>query len=163
MPITLKGSCRCGKVRFEVKSHTPVPYQLCYCSICRKQAGGGGFAINLGALSETMKVEGRDHIAVYRAELERDGHFRTSSGERNFCTSCGTALWLYDPTWPELVHPFASAIDSHLPKPPNRVHLMLKFKARWVEPDIGDGDLTFDLYPDQSIDDWHKERGLWVD
>lgn len=49
MPMLLKGSCRCGSVRFEVQSHTPVPYQLCYCSICRKQQGGGGYAINPSA------------------------------------------------------------------------------------------------------------------
>ncbi len=50
MPVLLKGSCRCGAVAFEVESHTPVPFMLCYCSICRKQQGGGGFAINLGAV-----------------------------------------------------------------------------------------------------------------
>jgi hypothetical protein len=47
MPITLEGSCRGGAVRFSVASHTPCPYQLCYCSICRKTVGGGGFAINI--------------------------------------------------------------------------------------------------------------------
>ena len=47
MPVRLEGSCRCGAVRFAVASHTPQPYQLCYCSICRKTAGGGGYAINL--------------------------------------------------------------------------------------------------------------------
>ncbi|TIL43173.1 MAG: GFA family protein, partial [Mesorhizobium sp.] len=66
-----------------------------------------------------------------------------SSGERNFCKKCGSALWLYDRTWPELVHPFASAIDIDLPKPPEKVHLMLKYKANWVEPVIGKGDKVF--------------------
>lgn len=66
MPMLLKGSCRCGGVRFEVGSHTPAPYQLCYCSICRKQQGGGGYAINLGALFETMRVSGNRNIGVYR-------------------------------------------------------------------------------------------------
>jgi hypothetical protein len=28
-------------------SHTPYPYQRCYCSICRKSAGGGGYAITV--------------------------------------------------------------------------------------------------------------------
>ena len=47
MPMRLEGSCRCGAVRFSVDSHTPYPYQRCYCSICRKSAGGGGYAINI--------------------------------------------------------------------------------------------------------------------
>ena len=45
MPMRLEGSCRCGAISFSVDSHTPYPYQRCYCSICRKSAGGGGYAI----------------------------------------------------------------------------------------------------------------------
>ena len=165
MPILLKGSCRCGCVRFEVESNTPAPYQLCYCSICRKQQGGGGFAINLGANFPTLTVSGEDEVAVFRAEILNDEgtHCKKSSGERNFCRQCGSALWLYDPNWPELVHPFASAIDTPLPVPPQRTHLMLKYKASWVEPCVSPGDLTFDLYPKESIADWHKRMGMWVD
>jgi hypothetical protein len=165
MPLTLEGSCRCNAVRFTCESHTPQPYQRCYCSICRKTAGGGGYAINLGADARTLKVEDPGKaIAVYRAEIRGDdGRCEVSSGERNFCTRCATALWLFSPEWPELVHPFASAIDSELPVPPSRVHLMLKFKPAWVVPHIGRGDATFDLYPEQSLEDWHRSRGLWVD
>lgn len=164
MPLTLEGSCHCGAVHFTCASHTPQPYQLCYCSICRKTAGGGGYAINLGADAASLKVEDPGQaIAVFRAEIrDGDGHCEVSTGERNFCTRCATALWLFDPQWPELVHPFASAIDSELPVPPSRVHLMLAFKPAWVEPHVGPGDATFDLYPQQSIEDWHKSRRLWV-
>ena len=165
MPMLLKGSCRCGTVRFEVESNTPVPYQLCYCSICRKQQGGGGFAINLGANAKTLKITGEEHLGLYRAEIEDEERptCEVSTGERRFCRECGSALWLYDPTWPELVHPFASAIDSDLPVAPERVHLMLKYKPSWVEPDIREGDSSFQLYPEESIEGWHRKRGLWVD
>ncbi|RWF38605.1 MAG: GFA family protein [Mesorhizobium sp.] len=165
MPLLLKGSCRCNAVRFEVKSHTPVPFMLCYCSICRKQQGGGGFAINLGADYETLNIRGKRSLGVYQAEIEDDEHphCEISTGERNFCRKCGSALWLYDPTWPDLVHPFASAIDSELPMPPEKVHLMLKYKASWVEPVVGRKDKVFDVYPEESIADWHKRTGMWVD
>ena len=164
MPMMLEGSCRCGAVSFTCQSHTPVPYQRCYCSICRKQDGGGGYAVNLGAIAQTLKVTGREALGVYRVMLDDDEHgCRVSTAERNFCTRCGTALWLHDPTWPDLVHPFASAIDTDLPVPPSRVHLMLKYRANWVEPEIRDGDRTFHLYPEQSLESWHRENGLWVD
>lgn len=165
MPMLLKGSCSCGAIRFEVESHTPVPYQLCYCSICRKQQGGGGYAINLAGIFNTLKVEGEEHLGLYRATIcdEETPRPEVSSGERRFCKQCGSALWLYDPTWPDLVHPFASAIDSELPPAPQRVHLMLKYKASWVEPDIRPGDTAFDLYPPDSIAGWHKRHGLWVE
>lgn len=166
MPFSLNGSCRCGAVQFRCDSHTPVPYQLCYCSICRKTAGGGGYAINLGGLAASLTIEARpDSVGLYRAEIrdEENGTCRVSSGERNFCLRCGTALWLYDPRWPDLIHPFASAIDTPLPAAPGRVHLMLRFKPDWVPVETGTGDRCFDLYPEESLEDWHKRNGVWVE
>ena len=164
MPLTLKGSCRCGAVRFTCDSHTPQPFMLCYCSICRKTDGGGGYAINLGADARTLLVEDAGNaVAIFRAEIcDDDGHCEISTAERNFCTRCATALWLFSPEWPQLVHPFASAIDSELPVPPDRVHMMLRFKPSWVEPHVGPDDTLFEEYPEQSIEDWHRSRGLWV-
>src|SRR3546814_4066235 len=69
MPAKLDGSCRCGAVRFSANSHTPVPYQLCYCSICRKQQGGGGYAINLGADARSLMIEGEEHLGLYRERI----------------------------------------------------------------------------------------------
>jgi hypothetical protein len=158
MPMRLEGSCRCGAVKFALDSHTPYPYQLCYCSICRKTAGGGGYAINIMGSYDSMKITGKRAKRVYQAEI--DGH--TSSAERNFCPRCAAALWLYDESWPELVHPFASAIDTALPKPPSKVHLMLRYKPDWVVPQVGRKDQCFDEYPQQSIEDWHKSRKLWI-
>jgi hypothetical protein len=163
MPMTLEGSCRCGAVRFSLDSHTPYPYQRCYCTICRKTAGGGGYAINLMGDAGTLKVRGRKAIAVYRARLESGGRCRTSSGRRHFCSRCATALWLFDPRWPELIHPFASAIDTPLPTPPSNVHLMLRDKADWVKLQSGRGDQHYDGYPQLSIEQWHRRRGLWID
>ena len=61
-------------MQFTCESHTPQPFMLCYCSICRKTDGGGGYAINLGADMSTLKVEDPDGaIAVYRAEIRDDG------------------------------------------------------------------------------------------
>jgi hypothetical protein len=157
--MLLEGSCHCGAVRFRVRSHHPYPFNLCYCSICRKTAGGGGFAINLGADAATLEVEGDDALRTYRAVLDRETG-ETSTAERRFCGQCGSALWLHDPTWPELVHPHASAIDTDLPVPPERVHLMLGSKAAWVAPCIGAGDETFDGYPAESLAEWHQRRGL---
>ena len=161
--LLLEGSCRCGAVAFSCESHAPVPYQLCYCSICRKTAGGGAYAINLSAVAGTLKVSGKAKLGVYRAEIEDDGHVTLATGERSFCIRCATALWLHDPTWPDLLHPFASAIDTPLPNAPFRTHLMLRFKPAWAPLDRGPDDLTFDLFPDESIEDWHRRHGLWLD
>ena len=158
MPMRLEGSCRCGSVSFTVDSHTPHPYQLCYCSICRKTAGGGGYAINLMGTAPSLEIHGKEELTIFHATIDGE----TSPAERHFCGHCGAAMWLFDPSWPELVHPFASSIDSELPTPPARVHLMLGSKPAWVEPEIGPDDQAFQDYPEQSIEDWHKSRGLWV-
>ncbi len=162
--MLLKGSCHCGAVKFSVRTRNPYPYQLCYCSICRKTQGGGGYAINLSGDAATLKVTGRKHARIYHAKVrnpeDRRGH--TSTAERHFCGQCGSALWLYSPEWPELVHPFASAIDTELPVPPERTHLMLDFKPGWVKPDFKPKDKRFRRYPREAISDWHDRLGLAV-
>ena len=122
--MKLEGSCHCGAVRFTMESPAPYPYMRCYCSICRKTGGGGGYAINLMGHAASLTVEGEADMAVYQATL--DGAL--SPAERHFCLRCGSALWVFDPTWPELIHPFASAIDSALPMPPETLHIMLDSK-----------------------------------
>jgi hypothetical protein len=153
--MQLEGSCHCQAVRFKVESHEPVPFMRCYCAICRKTAGSGGFAINLGADHSTLRVEGRQHVSVYRAKLE-DGS--TSTGQRHFCKRCGTALWLWDPTWPDLVHPHAGAVDTALPRPPHLTHMMLGSKPQWVEAHVRAADASFDEYPQESLADWHRRN-----
>ena len=155
--MKLQGSCHCGAVRFAVESAQPVPFMRCYCSICRKTAGAGGYAINLGADFDTLQVKGKRHLRVYRATMA-DGE--PSTARRHFCARCGSALWLWDPTWPGLVHPHASAIDTPLPTPPEHVHLMLGSKAPWVGVEGNAGDPRFDEYPDLSLAEWHDRHGL---
>jgi len=157
--MLLNGSCHCGAVKFSVEAYAPVPYLRCHCSICRKTAGGGGFAINLGAKADTLKVEGGDAITVFHARM--DG--MEGSAERRFCSKCGSALWVYDDAWPELVHPFASAIDTPLPEPPEQVHMMLGSKASWVRDDSRPGEEKHDVYPSESLEAWHRAHGLLDD
>lgn len=78
---------------FQCRFPDPYPYQRCYCSICRKTAGGGGYAINLSGRAETPDVQGREHINVYRAVIDGE----TSTGERRFCRHCASSLWVFDP------------------------------------------------------------------
>ena len=149
--MRLEGSCHCGAVRFTVEAPHPVPFNLCYCSICRKTAGAGGYAINLGAKTDMMEVDGREAIRTYQS---------SPGAERAFCGSCGSALWVYSPNWPDLIHPHASAIDTDLPVPPERVHLMLGSRANWAEPCLDENDKTFDEYPDESLAAWHERTGM---
>ncbi|MEM7225114.1 MAG: GFA family protein [Pseudomonadota bacterium] len=153
--MKLEGSCHCGAVRFSLIAGSPVPYLHCYCTICRKTGGGGGYAINLGGDAASLKVEGEDQLSVYQAKIE--GSEEPSTARRHFCKKCGSALWVFDPRWPELIHPFASAIDTPLPTPPEQIHIMLDFKAPWVEVPAGP---RFTEYPEESLAKWHARHGL---
>lgn len=157
----LEGSCQCGAVRFTLESQAPVPYQRCYCSICRKTQGGGGYAINIGGDAKSLEVEGLENVTIYHARIRNPGEEEiVSAAERTFCKHCGSGLWLYSLEWPELIHPFASAIDTPLPVPPETTHIMLQFKAPWVEVDKRPQDKLYDHYPEEALADWHVRVNL---
>ena len=155
--MKLSGSCHCRCVEFEVESKAPYPYMRCYCSICRKIGGSGGFAINLMADAASLNIRGEDSKAVYNAVIEG----APSPAERHYCKHCGAHLWVWDPRWPELLHPHAGAIDTPLPKAAETVHIMLEGKPDWIEVPEGPGHVHFQRYPDLSIEDWHRSRGLY--
>ena len=157
--MLLKGSCHCGAVTFRVQSHTPVPYMHCYCSICRKTGGGGGYAINIMGEADSLEVKGKPFLSVYRAKLSKRAT-KPSPGRRHFCRKCGSALWVWDPRWPQWVYPFASAIDTPLPAAKEAQHIFLAAKPDWVRVPAAKGDRRFDGYPSESIADWHRNRGL---
>jgi len=149
--MLLKGSCHCRAVTFSLRWQPPYPYMWCYCSICRKTAGGGGYAVNIMGAADSLKKKGRTR--AYRAT--RGG------GERHFCPRCGSALWVWDKRWPEWIYPFASAIDTKLPAPAEHQYIFLGSKAAWAEVPKGrKRDKRFREYPREAIIDWHRKRGL---
>lgn len=161
--MQLQGSCCCKSVSFSVESPHPYPFMLCYCSICRKTQGGGGFAINVGALYDTLVINGEEQIASFSPMYtnHETGVYESSTGKRNFCSKCGSGLWVWDPRWPELVHPYASVIDTPLPVPPERSHIFLDSKPGWVHVSDSLQDKHFAAFPDTtSLAEWHEKHGL---
>jgi hypothetical protein len=78
----LRGSCLCGRVRFEVAAPFPKLYQ-CHCSLCRKQ---GGSVSNTGLIAASDRfrwLAGEDSI----------GKWQRSTGFRShFCQNCGSTV-----------------------------------------------------------------------
>ena len=160
--MILEGSCHCGAVRFEVTSHTPYPYLRCYCTVCRKTQGGAGYAINIMGDADTLKVTGKRKLSIYRARLKEGNRTVRSPGRRHFCKKCGSGLWLLDPRWPQWVYPFASAIDTRLPRPRENQHILLNYAPSWVEVPKRKRDRYFREFPREAIIDWHQKRGLYT-
>lgn len=161
--MKIEGSCYCGAVHFTAISHTPYPYMHCYCSFCRKTSGSGGYGINIMAQADSLIVEGEESLHFHHG-MEHDpttDKLVANQNRRYFCQHCGSSLWAADPRWAEWIYPFASAITTDLPRPPEVVHIMLDFAVPWVEIPSGTGHRHFQRYPDESILAWHKRNGLY--
>lgn len=157
----LEGSCQCGAVQFSLESDSPYPYMHCHCSICRKTGGSGGYGINLGGDAHSLRVAGQEHVAHFHAVIREPGQRpKRSKGYRHFCRQCGSPLWMWDPRWPDLVHPYAGAIDTPLPKPPDVVEAGLDYVAAWVDVPRGKGHRHEGTWPQESLRDWHARHGL---
>lgn len=149
--MQLAGSCFCGAVSFTVETRTPYPYRRCYCARCRKTAGGTGAAANVLAQASTLAVDGADAMTEYAAP---------DATRTRFCSRCGSALYLTLDAAPDFVYPFASAIDTPLPEPPERVHVFTGEAPPWARPPSTPQDLAVERNTNESIEGWHRRHGL---
>ena len=163
--MELSGGCYCKTVTFSVMSHAPYPYMRCYCSFCCQTSGSGGFGINIIANADSLSVSGEEHIGFHHGmeHDEESDELRQSEGGRYFCGECGSPLWAADLRWSQWIYPYASAVLTPLPVPPESVHIMLDFKAPWIDVPAGPGHKCFQRYPDESIVDWHIRHGLYIE
>ncbi|MGE0624095.1 MAG: GFA family protein [Pseudomonadales bacterium] len=125
----IRGSCLCGRVRFEVDRLTG-PFELCHCSRCRKVTGSA-FAATVGAMAEDFRwLCGAESIG--RCELPvRE---RPPSYALSFCTGCGSAL----PSPPEcgFFEIPAGLLDDDPGLRPDK-HIYVEFGAPWWTVDDG--------------------------
>ncbi|KAI9273010.1 Mss4-like protein [Phascolomyces articulosus] len=164
--MELKGSCHCEKVKFSFISHTPSPFMRCYCTICRKCQGGGGYAINIMGVKDTLKIDGEEYLKGYRAL--RDKKTKELCGNmRYFCSECGSHLYAYCEEYADVIYPMACAIDTPLPPVDSKdvYHIMLNkdSKANWaIAPEPNHEKHAFAQYPDVSLEDWHKQNNRFL-
>jgi hypothetical protein len=81
----LSGGCHCGSVRYTMLE-PPQSIQHCHCESCRKVSGC--FYQTAGVVRrDKVIIDGSDHLTKYRS---------SESFERQFCRTCGCALFGYD-------------------------------------------------------------------
>ena len=119
--ISLKGSCLCGAVRYEVKGR-PSKFYHCHCKRCRK-ATGTGHASNLLMTDATLRfVEGEPLIRQYKVpEAQRFA--------RQFCSICGSSLPRSSGSAERVVIP-AGSLDEEPPIKPE-ARIFWDSRAEW--------------------------------
>jgi len=158
--MLFEGSCGCGAVGFQVRSNAPYPYLRGFGRLDRKIAGSGGFAAFLFAHAPTLEIDGKEHIRIFHWPAEDGGE---PILEHHFCGQCGSALWQFDPRWPDHLHPYATAVDSPLPVPPEYNDFNIAERASWVNLPPGDNATREDGGYTTGMAAWHREKGWLVE
>ena len=117
-----KGSCLCGKVRFEITGEIK-DIIYCHCSKCRK-AQGSAFAAN-GNLDENEFhiLSGRDDLTGYESDPEQTKYF---------CKHCGSPIISKNKSKPGNVRVRLGTIESDITERPE-AHIFVTSKANWEE------------------------------
>lgn len=117
----IKGSCLCGKVKFEI-SGDPFSLSYCHCSRCRKAAGVFS-AVLIGKADDLRVTRGQDQIA----KIPPGSEWKL---ERCFCKECGTSLG--DMATGDVYVVAVSALDDDPGIRPT-VHIHTGSKPNWYE------------------------------
>ncbi len=130
--MTVKGSCLCGAVRYEI-SGSLIALGHCHCSICRK-SHGAAFATWAGVRPEEFRwTAGEDTVTAYES----------SPGKlRMFCRQCGAPLVSSESG--RVTEVVMASLDGD-PGVRPAGHIFVKYKVPWHE--ITDSLPQFDEWP----------------
>jgi hypothetical protein len=117
-----KGSCLCGKVRFEISSKIQnIIY--CHCSQCRK-AQGSAFATNGNVEAGGFKfISGEDELTGYESSPDQIKYF---------CKNCGSPIMSKSKSSPNTVRVRLGVIESDITERPV-AHIFATSKANREE------------------------------
>ena len=118
----LTGSCLCGRIRYEIDGKIGLVAH-CHCVACRK-AQGGAFATNAPVRTKYFRlVSGADVVT----------EFESSPGKKRcFCRVCGSPLWSYRVSDPDIIRIRLGLLDSEPGRRP-LAHTWVSEKAPWFE------------------------------
>ncbi|KAL3894014.1 MAG: hypothetical protein SGCHY_005513 [Lobulomycetales sp.] len=146
-------------VKIEMESKTPYPFLVCHCSTDTKCAGTNN--VNIMAEADSLKTTGAEHLSLYQVKLD-DGSL--SKHHRYFCGTCGSSMYAHHQSYPESIYPFASCIDTPLPKveEKDQIHMFTSSKlSHVVIPASVAQDARFEKYPNVSLKSWHENHGCF--
>jgi hypothetical protein len=126
-PDTMRGSCLCGGVTFEV-SEPFVRVSQCHCTTCKRISGGVGTVTGRVPTEAVRVLTGRELIRTYQPE---------EGLAKSFCGVCGSNL--FGSGWPdsEMTGVRLTVLDTPLERRPD-MHIWVRSVAPWETlPDDG--------------------------
>jgi len=115
----LRGRCLCGAVEYSVKDAF-LYAGYCHCGECRKFSGSACSA-NAGVEEGDFRIEkGFEEIKVYK---------KTEASILNFCSQCGSSLYVQKPQWGRVHVRMGTLLDEPTIRPTS--HYFVGSKAEW--------------------------------
>lgn len=123
----LKGSCACGRVRYELHGELRGPIGHCHCWQCRKHSGAS-FGTTCAMLSEEFRVVAGEELL---------SSWESSPGvHRCFASCCGSPLFKRIDALPQVLALRMGTLDT-APGRQVEKHIFTGSKVPWIE--LADG------------------------
>ncbi|MFI5317716.1 MAG: GFA family protein, partial [Myxococcota bacterium] len=123
----LKGSCACGRVRYEIRGELLGPITYCHCWRCRKHSGSSlGTTAGVNS-SEFEVVSGQELLSSWES---------SPRVHRFFASCCGSPIYKRSGATPAVLGFRLGTLDTD-PLRTGDVHFTVGSKAPWLE--LGDG------------------------
>lgn len=119
----LKGSCACGRIRYEIAGELIGPITYCHCWRCRKHSGSS-FGTTAGVKTEDFSlVSGRELLSSWQS---------SPGVHRFFATCCGSPIYKRLDDLPNVLGFRLGTLDSD-PGQKAALHYMVDSRVPWAE------------------------------
>jgi len=119
----LKGSCACGRVRYQICGDLVGPVTLCHCWRCRKHSGSS-FGTTSGVIAtDLVFLVGRDLLKSWES---------SSGVHRFFAGCCGSPIFKREDAAPDILGFRLGTLDTD-PGRKADLHFMIESKVPWLE------------------------------
>jgi hypothetical protein len=122
----LTGGCLCGTVRFELMSE-PFDCGWCHCRTCQLNSGAPAMVFASVKRGDWTATEGPEAVRTVKT---------SSFGERKFCGSCGTPLYVEVTHQPDTTDFSVVTLDDPSIIAPE-FHIFWSSKVAWFNPEDG--------------------------
>ncbi len=118
----MEGGCLCGAVRYRLLSE-PVDAGWCHCRTCQLNSGSPAMAFATVPTGDFIFEKGSELVGSVAS---------SDTGERRFCTRCGTPFLMQEKDQPETVDFSLATLDE-----PDRIvpgfHIFYASRIAWAE------------------------------